>query len=508
MIAALRDDLHEARYTVDGVVERLGDVAAAALRRDQPTAARAVIEGAGDPVATLLRLFTLGEDVSRQALDRALPALGTAGAERLGLVVAAGRASDDAVRAGCDLAPYTARDAAGEVNWWIASDHGELSSGGVLPGEYVLGVGGASTTLAQLTSRASRDRVLDLGTGCGIQALHAARHGREVVATDLSARALAYARFNAALAGVELDLRQGSLLEPVVGERFDLVVSNPPFVITPRTGDVVAYTYRDGGRSGDDLVRQLVTGIGEVLAPGGMAQLLANWEHRRGQDWAARVEEWLADSDLDGWVIQREVQDPAEYAELWLRDGGLTPERDPAAWEAGYRAWLADFATRDVEGVGFGIVTLHRPEGSRPRWRRVEEITGTLAYPLGDHLEAVVRASDLLAELDDAGLLGRTWRVAPDVTEERFLTPGEADPRVILLRAGGGLGRTVRAGTALAAFVGACDGTLTGAQIAGALAALLEVPADELADELATDVRGLVRDGLLLDSGGAGATPA
>ena len=71
-------------------------------------------------------------------------------------------------------------------------------------------------------------------------------------------RALAYARFNAALAGVALDLRAGSMLEPVRGETFDLVVSNPPFVITPRGGatadsgdggrtGVGEFTYRDGG---------------------------------------------------------------------------------------------------------------------------------------------------------------------------------------------------------------------------------------------------------------------
>ncbi len=127
-------------------------------------------------------------------------------------------------------------------------------------------------------------RALDLGTGCGLQALHAARRAGAVVATDVSRRALAFARANAALAEVALDLRLGSLLEPVSGEEFDLVVSNPPFVITPRRpGAADGYTYRDGGRVGDDLVRDLVTGVGSVLAPGGVAQLLGNWEHRRGE---------------------------------------------------------------------------------------------------------------------------------------------------------------------------------------------------------------------------------
>nr|WP_198526327.1 hypothetical protein [Cellulosimicrobium sp. MM] len=141
------------------------------------------------------------------------------------------------------------------------------------------------------------------------------------------------------------------MLEPVAGERFDLVVSNPPFVITPRAagGALPDYEYRDGGRSGDDLVRDLVTGVGAVLEPGGVAQLLGNWEHRRGVPWDERVGAWLDEAGLDGWVVQREVLDPAEYAETWIRDGGTTPEREPAAWAAAYGAWLDDFAARDVE---------------------------------------------------------------------------------------------------------------------------------------------------------------
>src|SRR5699024_3462443 len=104
---------------------------------------------------------------------------------------------------------------------------------------------------------------------------------------------------------------------------------------------------RDGGRAGDDLVRDLVTGVGSVLAPGGTVQMLGNWEVRRGQDWTERVGEWLDASGLDGWVIQRELLDPARYAETWLRDGGLTADRDPDGYAAAYAAWLDDFASRD-----------------------------------------------------------------------------------------------------------------------------------------------------------------
>jgi hypothetical protein len=499
LVDALRADLAAAEFTVPGVEDLLGPVAAAALHREEPVPALLATTG-DDPRAALVRAFVLGVPVDAADLARALPSLGVAGAARLGLVATAG--TD--VRARVDLRPYEAEDAAGPVDWWIASDLGELATGGALRTDHVLGVGGASTTLAQVTVREASRRTLDLGTGCGIQALHASRHSDTVVATDISARALGFARFNAALASpgaAALDLRLGSMLEPVAGEQFDLVVSNPPFVITPRAAaDVPTYEYRDGGRTGDAIVSELVTSVGDVLAPGGVAQLLGNWEVRRGERWDERVGAWLDASGLDGWVVQRELQDPAQYAETWIRDGGTTADRDPGAWRARYAAWLGDFASRDVEGIGFGIVVLRRPAEGAPsgRLRRLEEITGSVRQPLGPAIGASLAADDWLRTRDDAALAAERLRVAEDVTEERYLRPGAVDPQIVLLRQGGGFGRTVQVGTALAGFVGACDGELAVGQIVHALGALLDVGAAAVAADVLPEVRGLVRDGLLL----------
>ncbi|MCC2335538.1 DUF7059 domain-containing protein [Cellulomonas wangsupingiae] len=503
LLDALRVDLDAAAYTVEHVEELLGPVATGALDRGEALPAlraTAPTASAGaDPAAVLTRCFVLGVPVPRAALERALPSVGVEGARRCGLVDAAGRGADDDVRALVDLRPYAATDGAGEAAWWVVSDLGELATGRALRTDHVLGVGGASVTLAQATVRDPRERVLDLGTGCGVQALHAGRHARHVVATDLSTRALAFARFTTALAGLgpdRVELRAGSMLEPVAGEAFDLVVSNPPFVITPRRVDVPAYDYRDGGRAGDDLVRDLVTGVGDVLAPGGVAQLLANWEVRDGEEWHERIGAWVDASGLDAWVVQRDEQDPAQYAETWIRDGGTTPA-DRDAWEHRYGAWLDDLASRDVASVGFGIVTLRRPLAGAPTLRRLESQTGPVRPPLGPVLAAGLAAHDAVTHLTDEDLAGLRLQVAPDVTEERYLQPGAADPRVVLLRQGHGFGRTVQAGTALAAFVGACDGELTVGQIVGALGALLDVPAADVAADVLPTVRGLLTDGLL-----------
>lgn len=506
--AALRTDL--APWTVDAVSQLVGERAVRALGREHVVPARLTAQAAGDDrVALLTRLLTLGEVLTRSDVERALPTLGADGAARCGLVAVGGSEGDDAARALVDLRPYAAADGDDETTWWVASDTGEAVTARQLEGDHVLGIGGATTTLASVTMRGQVGRVLDLGTGSGIQALHASQHAREVVATDVSERALCFAEFNRALNAppAAWDLRLGSLLEPVEGELFDLVVSNPPFVITPPGAP--SFEYRDGsfaggGIGGDGIVRRLVTGVGQVLAPGGIAQMLGNWEIRAGQSWTERLGGWLDEAEragwpLDAWIIQRDVLDAAEYAETWLRDAGVIPERGRDAFDAAYEAYLTDFDARGVEGVGFGIITLRRAVG-RPTLRRLEEHEGELAVPLGPHVAASLAAHDWLAGRDDAALLDVRYTVAGDVTRETYGRPTLHDPEHILLRQGGALGRAIKADTALAGFVGTCDGELTAGQIAHALAALLDVPVGEMTAGLALAIRELVRDGMLLPS--------
>lgn len=497
---ALRADLTS--WTVDAVSELVGNRAVRALGRENVVPARLAARDAGDdPVALLTRLLTLGETLTRADVERALPRLGAEGAARCGIVAVGGAGDDDVARALIDLRPYATADGDDEITWWVASDTGEEVTSRQLEGDHVLGIGGATTTLASVTMRTPVGRVLDLGTGSGIQALHASVHAREVVATDISERALGFAEFNRRLNAppAAWDLRLGSLLEPVEGELFDLVVSNPPFVITPP--GTPSFEYRDGLLGGDGIVQRLVTSVGSVLSPGGVAQMLGNWEIRKGQSWTERLEGWLDDAavlgwPLDAWIVQRDVLDAAEYAETWLRDAGAIPERGREAFDAAYEAYLSDFDERGVEGIGFGIVTLRRSVGA-PTLRRLEEHQGELPLPLGPHLVASLAAHDWLASREDAELLDESYVVAGDVTRETYGRPTLHDPEHILFRQGGGFGRVIKADTALAGFVGTCDGELTAGQIAHALAALLDVPPGRMVAGLAPAIRELVRDGML-----------
>ena len=493
LIARLRDDLFDAAFTADTLESLWGADAAAALRRGQREPARRAVATA-DGAGALATVFVLGLPVAVERLAAALPALGVDGAVELGLV----RLDGAEAVALLDLRPHAFVDARGAGSWWIASDLGEAALRHAIPADHVLGVGGASLTLAGLMVGTRVDTVLDLGTGCGIQALHAARHAERVVATDISERALELARFNAELNGVSsIEFRRGSLYEPVAGERFDRVVSNPPFVITPRTDAVPSYEYRDGGLVGDALVASVVSQAAAHLEPGGVAQLLGNWEYRDGDDAFDRVGGWLDGTGLDAWIVEREVQDVALYAETWIRDGGILPRTDE--FDALYTAWLDDFAARSVTAVGFGYLTLRRPASGEPTLRRLERLSGLGNNPagLGEHITATLAAHDAQETLSDAALAATALVVAPDVTEERHYWPGDEDPTVMDLRQGGGFGRTFPLGTAVAAVVGACDGELALGAICAAVAQLLEVDEHELLAEVLPSVRELVTTGFL-----------
>ncbi len=516
-VAAVAADLGAAGFTVERLDSLWGAEAAASLHRGSRVAAlRALAQRETTPLATLATLFVLGLPVSRAHADAAFPTAGVDGVVAAGLLRHDEAGTDDSglpldpadalVHPAVDLRPYAFVDDLGAGSWWIVSDLGELALGTALGEEHVLGIGGATTTLSGLQLPVRVHRVLDLGTGCGIQAMHARRFADEVVATDISHRALDIARFNVALNGLDgIELRHGSLFEPVAGERFDRIVSNPPFVITPRREGVPSYEYRDGGMVGDALVETVLRGLGEHLEPGGTAQLLGNWEYRWGSDGLDRVRSWFADTDLDAWVVEREREDPPAYAETWIRDGGTKP--GSVEFDDLVDAWLDDFRDRRVTGVGFGYVVVRRAphDSDRPggatrlrRFERLPETLGSNPAGLGATVARALDAAAWLATRDDAALAVAHLRVAGDVTEERSYWPGNDDPTVMTLVQGGGFGRRVDADTALAAFVGACDGDLSVRAIIAAIAQITGADEAALTADLLPRARDLVLDGLLL----------
>ena len=482
--APLREALLAADFTYDRVAEAIGEDAHRALGRNEtlPALRRTT---SGGPLDSLVRLFLLQTTVTRDEADRALPGL----VDRLcnaGLL----EQSVSEVAARTDCRPYATTGEEGDRDLWVVSDLTPgLDGAPVAVGpDHVLGISSASTSLAQLTLREPVGSALDLGTGCGVQALHLAGHADRVVATDVNARALWMTRLNAALNLVEVDVRDGSFFEPVAGERFDLIATNPPFVISPATGERLVY--RDSGLPGDRVVEHIVRTGPDHLTEGGWLQVLANWAIVDGQPWDERLGSWLRD-DCDALVVQRETLDPASYVELWLKDSGHHGGRDYAAR---YGTWLSWLEETGIEGVGFGWINVRSAGAGR---HELLEWPYDVEQPIGPAIRAWGDAVADLRGLTDGDLLAATLRAREDVQQETVGRPGAEDPEAIVLRQQRGFRRARTADTVEAAFLGACDGDLTVGQLLGALGSLLQRDEAELRETYLPAVRELVAEGFL-----------
>ncbi|MFE6824790.1 methyltransferase [Streptomyces sp. NPDC057690] len=488
--ARLREALLAASFTADGLLDLLGAPAYAALARSETVPALRATRG-DTPLETLVRLFLLQQPVPHARVEEFLPVHACV---ESGWLVPTG---EDEVAATVDVRPY---GGPGGEDWFIISDlgcavggaGGSGSEGGQADTAVVLGVGGASTTLAGITVRTPVSAALDLGTGSGIQALHAAQHATRVTATDLNPRALHITALTLALSGAPAaDLREGSLFEPVRDdETYDLIVSNPPFVISPGA----RLTYRDGGMGGDDLCRSLVQGAGERLSEGGFAQFLANWQHVEGENWQDRLRSWVP-RGCDAWIVQREVQDVTQYAELWLRDAG-DHRGDQAEYQAHYDTWLDEFEARKVKAVGFGWITLRRTTAAEPVIT-VEEWPHPVEQPLGDAVLAHFGRLDYLRAHDDAALLSGRFRLVTEVVQEQVGLPGAEDPEHVVLRQHRGMRRATKVDTVGAGFAGVCDGSLSAGRILDAIAQLVGEDPVLLRDRTPAQIRLLVEQGFL-----------
>lgn len=551
LIARLRFDVIASAWTVENLQNLLSQGAMSALMRDSRLPALVELAGSSDPAAVLTRFFILGQPERASALSEALPTLGAEGLEALGLAaiideaeaasaLTASRAcgapkcesadkgesaqaasapktpslptmrdpdedapepevmEDPWMRALFDLRPHAATLPDGDHEWWVASDLGEVQTGKPLADDHVLGIGGATLTLLEMTVRERVDSALDVGCGCGIQALYLATQSGRVVATDLSARACAITQFNAALNETRIDVREGSLFEPVEGEAFDLIVTNPPFVITPDSvrGAAGLLEYRDGGMDRDNLIRAVLRGAPACMNEGGTLQMLANWEipadRNPDTQWSWRVDSWLEGLPVDAWVVQRDVLDPARYVDMWIRDSG-GQLMDRADYERAFTSWLADFRRAGTGAIGMGFVAL----------RRLDEAEaasgGVRAYDLSldGHAPRGRDVAWALASLRAPELWEVALTRASDVREERHYVPGSPDPELIIMHQGGGLGRSVPVSSAVSAVVGASDGELTVGQIAAAVAMLTSVDADDVRAEIEAPLRDLIRWGFL-----------
>jgi methyltransferase family protein len=369
--AELRASLAAADFTAERIESTFGTHALSARRSETAVYVRRLGD---DAFSSLARLFLLGVAVERRAAEAALAPFELAALVDLGLA----RVSGSIARAAVRLVPH------GE--YLVASD--VQPETGDLPADFVAGIQAPSVMLAKLVVRRAVRSALDLGTGCGIQALLAAKHCERVVATDVNERALAFADFNACLNGIDrIEVRHGDGFEPVQDERFDLVISNPPYVVSPD----VEYLYRDNALPGDELCRRLVETAPAVLAGGGFAHLLVSWLGSR-DDWAAPLRAWVAGSGCDAWLLHYKTEDPLTHAGNWL---GPLADDDVERFERELDRWLAYLRELDAEAVSYGAIVLRRRAGGRD-WTHADVLPLDRLEPASDHTLRVFAANDYL----------------------------------------------------------------------------------------------------------------
>jgi hypothetical protein len=408
-VAELRRALEDAEFTVERIESTLGTGELSTRTAD--VAVHALRLTGDEAFGTLARLFLLGMAVDRTPAERALGVESVEGLFALGLLGAAGQE----VRPTARLVPHG--------DYYLASD---LAGDSLAqsPADWVPGVQAPSVTLAKLAVRVPAEAALDLGTGCGIQALLAAKHCDRVVATDVNPRALRFAAFNAALNDVQtIELRHGDAFEPASGERFGLIVSNPPYVISPDS----MHLYRDSGLPGDEICRRIVQQAPGSLAEGGFAHLLVSWAHTEKDDWSDPLRGWVRESGCDAWLLHYKSEDPLTHAANWL---GPLASSDGEAHRAALDRWVGYLRGAGVERVGYGAVVLRRRSGGA-NWVRTDELPLDRLEAAGEHTLRVFAAADLLSGLDDGrGLIDETLVLVSTHRLEQELVVRDRGPEV------------------------------------------------------------------------------
>ena len=292
--------------------------------------------------------------------------------------------------------------------------------------EAVMGFGPTTMTLARAGHEThGAKRVLEIGCGAGTIALSMAKSVARVVATDISARAVQLTRINAAMNDLRnVEVREGSLFDPVRGERFDLVLSQPPFVARPP--DDSAVTFLHGGARGDELPRALIAELPEFLAQNGRGVLLVEWPDTGEASVEATVKKIVGDR-ADVLVLQLSPANIDNHAAIY--EALIHPTLDPAF----ERAVLVRRGHFDAMGVRALVPTLTVvSRGAGPRW------SATLPMHAGAKLDgrAIDRmiAARVLAADPDRLRKARLRMPAGIVLAQEQVGPGSNVPSTLSAR--------------------------------------------------------------------------
>ena len=358
--------------------------------------------------------------------------------------------------------------------------------------EMVLWPNPTSKFLARFAVRRHSRATLDLGTGSGILSLGAAGYSDTVVATDLNGRAISCARFNARWNGVEnIEVLAGDCFAPVAGRRFDLILSNPPFFITPQAD----YLFCDNPMDLDGLCRRLVKEAPAHMAEDGYMQMLCEWAQIKGQPWEERMAEWLEGTGCDAWVMKGLTQDPEEYAQHRIRETSQDSSLDCAS----YDGYMSYYRHRGVEAIHDGMIVMRRREGKN--FVRIEEVAKAPSGNLGEMILSTFAAHDFLRKNDTNGnLMAIRPRLSPNVRLEQSCTAAEGRWRAesLTLYLTSGFQSHFAVQPLAAEFLANCDGTKTVGEAVQEFANMADASFDRVSAECVAMIRHLIERGFMV----------
>jgi hypothetical protein len=482
-------------------VERLGELLRdAGFGRDRhfalmgmpggvpPATVLAALDRVADAhLARLVKLFWEGDTVTRAEAEQAVDPL------VLPELIDARVLEADAagVRSRVDLTSFGDLIVAGDREW------GEPNC--------VSGVSQAGRHVAHTTIRRDIRAALDVGTGSGMQALLAAQHSDRVVGTDINGHALSLASLNQHLNAVSnATWVEGNWFEPAGGERFDLVVANPPVVISP-DNEVVA---RDSAIGGAAVSRQVVIQAADHLVDGGFATVLCNWSHDEDR-WDDAPREWVAGLDCDAVLISFGSHDPVFYAMSHLLD---RPHLGPELAAETIKRWVDHYRRTGVERIAVGVIVLRRRAAGRC-WTRALQADGSPNGPGGDQLERIFAAGDFMESRSGPrglrDLLSTAWRLVEGHRLEQALVheDGAYSTGPAVLRHEPGLRVSALVDPRVVPLINACDGRRTLGRLVSEIPAPQGLEQAQFQQVCLSAVRDLIARGYLVGDGWPGEEP-
>jgi SAM-dependent methyltransferase len=274
----------------------------------------------------------------------------------------------------------------------------------------VMSPGATTLACANLMGDLRAGAFLDLGCGPGTLALLAAKCGsKRSVGIDISSRAVALARINARLNDVAAEFRCGDLFDPVAGERFDRIISQPPYVLEP--SGVRSSTFMHGGARGDSLLARIVLEVGDYLFAHGDALLSFHLPLRPDESALDRVAAWNCKGRLDLALWTFRAPSPSVQAAAYA---SMHRPRLDAKYAELALAYAAHFRSLEIEKFVACYAVLTPALAPTPAYFLGQMIRDPGRGAPSDWLDRV-RASWIAARFAPARLIGETIVRAPNL---------------------------------------------------------------------------------------------